>query len=109
MSPRRATPTLGVHHGDPRQLSPAGGSKRLRESPSGDRAVVCCGAIVFAGARLDEGVIIGDQAFVRERAIVGASSVIGRGSCVDNDVRVGTRVRAAQPEAARQEPVGAGR
>ena len=40
----------------------------------GDRAVVCCGAIVFAGARLGEGVIVGDQAYVRERAEIGAGS-----------------------------------
>jgi acetyltransferase-like isoleucine patch superfamily enzyme len=59
----------------------------------GDRAVVCCGAVVFAGARLGEGVIVGDQAFVRERAEIGAGTVIGRGSTVDNDVRIGSRTK----------------
>jgi acetyltransferase-like isoleucine patch superfamily enzyme len=58
-----------------------------------ERAVVCCGAIVFAGARLGRGSIVGDQAFVRERAVVGAGSVVGRGSAVDNDVVIGERVR----------------
>ncbi len=54
-----------------------------------DRAVVCCGAIVFAGAKLGEDVIVGDQAYVRERAEIGAGALIGRGSTVDNDVRIG--------------------
>jgi acetyltransferase-like isoleucine patch superfamily enzyme len=58
-----------------------------------DRAVVCCGAIVFAGARLGEGVIVGDQAYVRERAEIGAGTVVGRGSTVDNDVRIGARTK----------------
>jgi acetyltransferase-like isoleucine patch superfamily enzyme len=59
----------------------------------GDRAVVCCGAIVFAGARLGEAVIVGDQAYVRERAEIGAGTVVGRGSTVDNDVRIGARAK----------------
>lgn len=60
----------------------------------GERVTVCAGAVVFAGARVGERTILGDQSFVRERSSVGVESVIGRGSVVDNDVQVGSRVRA---------------
>jgi len=60
----------------------------------GERVTVCAGAVVLAGARVGEGAILGDQSFVRERSFLGADSVIGRGSVVDNDVQVGSRVRA---------------
>ncbi len=58
----------------------------------GDRATVCCGAVLYAGSRIGEEAIIGDQSQVRERSEVGAGSVVGRASCVDFDVSVGTRV-----------------
>ena len=60
----------------------------------GERVTVCAGAVVFAGSHIGEGTILGDQSYVRERSVVGAESVIGRGSVVDNDVHVGSRVRA---------------
>ncbi len=88
-----ATIEDGVVLGKRPRLAPgsaaAGAVEPLR---IGERAAICCGAVVFAGARIGDGAIVGDQAFVRERAIVGERSVIGRGSVVDNDVVVGARV-----------------
>lgn len=60
----------------------------------GERVTVCAGAVVFAGAAIGAETILGDQSYVRERSSVGEGSVIGRGSVVDNDVLVGSRVRA---------------
>jgi acetyltransferase-like isoleucine patch superfamily enzyme len=60
----------------------------------GERVTVCAGAVVLAGAQIGEGTILGDQSLVRERSALGTESVIGRGSVVDNDVQVGSRVRA---------------
>jgi len=60
----------------------------------GERVTVCAGAVVLAGAAIGAGTILGDQSFVRERSSVGVESVIGRGAVVDNDVQVGSRVRA---------------